>query len=137
MLSKTKVQVLKRAFGLCEYCKSPSNISSQSFVIEHIIPKSKGGVSQLENYAFSCQGCNNHKYNKTISFDAVSKMTVDLFNPRIDNWQEHFCWSDDLQEIIGISATGRVTVENLKLNRFELLNLRQLLLSVGKHPPIK
>ena len=56
---KLKQITFKRAQGLCEYCKSPANISSQPFVVEHIFPKSKGGESIQENTALSYQGCNN------------------------------------------------------------------------------
>lgn len=136
MLLKIKNIVFTRAFGLCEYCKSPANISSQSFVIEHIIAKSKNGTSNLDNLALACQGCNNHKYNKLIGFDFISKIEVDLFHPRLDIWSEHFSWSDDTLQVIGITATGRVTIEHLKLNRIELLNLRHLLFNAGNHPPI-
>jgi len=38
-------------------------------------------------------------------------------------------------EMIGITATGRVTIDELKLNRIELQNLRNLLANAGKHPP--
>lgn len=41
----------------------------QPFSIEHIIPKSQGGETTLDNLAFSCQGCNNHKYNKIEGYD--------------------------------------------------------------------
>jgi len=37
--------------------------------------------------------------------------------------------------IIGLTPTGRATVEVLKLNREGLVNLRQVLYAAGKHPP--
>lgn len=37
--------------------------------------------------------------------------------------------------IVGRTATGRATVEELHLNRPELLNLRRVLKTVGEHPP--
>ena len=134
--NKTKKFVLERSNGICEYCKSPANISSQSFIIEHIIPISKGGTSTLENLALSCQGCNNFKYNKTDGIDNVTGKSYELYNPRKHKWFEHFSWSSDVTEIIGISAIGRVAVNLLKLNRIELQNLRKLLSTVGKHPPL-
>jgi hypothetical protein len=51
------------------------------------------------------------------------------------NWQEHFIWSDDFLEIIGISPTGRATVKALVLNRVGVISIRSLLLIVGLHPP--
>jgi hypothetical protein len=136
MLSeKLKQTTYIRANGLCEYCKSPANISSQPFVVEHIIPKSKGGQSKQENFALSCQGCNNYKYNKTTGIDSLTGNVAAIFNPRTQNWAVHFAWSADGYDIIGLTSTGRVTTDTLKLNRKELRNLRQLLAGVGKHPP--
>ncbi len=134
-LNKLKELIFKRATGLCEYCKSPANISPQPFAIEHIIPKSKTGETNEENLALSCQGCNNYKYNKINGLDSLTGESVDLFNPRKQVWSENFKWSDDVLEMIGITATGRVTIDELKLNRIELQNLRNLLANAGKHPP--
>ncbi|TAE03119.1 MAG: HNH endonuclease [Bacteroidetes bacterium] len=134
-LTKLKELVFLRAKGLCEYCKSPANISSQAFVIEHIIPKSKGGKTIAENLALSCQGCNNHKYTKTSGIDTLTNEETDLFHPREQTWIDNFVWSNDVLEILGTTAIGRVTIDALKLNRQELQNLRALLAEVGKHPP--
>lgn len=69
--------VAERAKGCCEYCLSQLRFSMQSFSIEHIIiPADKGGKTEPENLALSCQGCNNHKYNKTEGYDPVSRQTV-------------------------------------------------------------
>jgi HNH endonuclease len=134
-LKKLKELVYARALGLCEYCKSPANISSQPFILEHILPQSKGGETKEDNMALSCQGCNNYKYNKTTGIDKITLQDTPLFNPRQDEWEQHFAWSAEANEVLGITATGRVTVDTLKLNRQELKNLRSLLISVGKHPP--
>ncbi len=58
-----------------------------------------------------------------------------LYHPRRDRWLDHFRWSENLLEIVGITAIGRVTVERLKLNRERVVNLREVLLMVDKHPP--
>jgi hypothetical protein len=62
-------------------------------------------------------------------------LVATLFHPRQDNWADHFAWSDDGVEIIGISSKGRGTVEELRLNRNQLKNLRRLLVDAGLHPP--
>jgi hypothetical protein len=63
------------------------------------------------------------------------KQSVPLFHPRLQQWSEHFTWSEDGKRIIGLTPTGRATVETLRMNREELVNLRELLIAVGKHPP--
>ena len=89
----------------------------------------------MENLAPARQGCNNHKYNKTQAADPVSKKTLPLFHPRIQHWSEHFVWNNDYTIILGVTATGRATVQALKLNRESLVNLRRVLYKAGQHPP--
>ena len=42
---------------------------------------------------------------------------------------------EDYTIIIGLTPTGRATVEALQMNRRGLVNLRQALFALGKHPP--
>ena len=58
-----------------------------------------------------------------------------LYNPRIDKWHDHFVWQENYARIEGISIKGSATVEQLKLNRIGLINLRRALFIVGVHPP--
>jgi hypothetical protein len=44
-----KQLVFDRARGLCEYCRSQSRYAVDPFVMDHIQPVSRGGVSQAEN----------------------------------------------------------------------------------------
>ena len=130
-----KEQVKWRAKACCEYCFSQEEFSPDSFAIEHIIPTSKGGTDEATNLAFSCQGCNNKKYNHTQSKDLITGELFPLFNPRQDNWVEHFRWNEDFSEIIGVSPTGRATVFQLDLNRNGVKNLRIALYLISLHPP--
>lgn len=127
--------VVEQAQGCCEYCLSQVRFSTQSFSVEHIISQDKGGKTAVENLALSCQGCNNHKYTKTDGYDPVSRQYVLLYHPRQQQWGEHFAWNDDCTLIIGVTATGRATVETLHLNREGVVNLRRLLYMAQKHPP--
>ena len=131
----TKKAVAERANYNCEYCFAQSFYTQDSFCTEHILPISKGGTDELDNLAFSCYGCNSYKYNHTEAIDPINGSKVPLFNPRIEQWSDHFKWSKDKTEVIGISPIGRATVVRLKLNRKELVNLRAIFVMVGKHPP--
>lgn len=126
--------VTERARWRCEYCLSPSWVSPQPFAADHIIPFCQGGPTILENLALSC-GCNGLKRDLTRARDPKTKRLVPLFIPRRQKWSQHFAWSDNHLHIIGLTATGRATVEALKLNREELVNLRGALLLTGDHPP--
>jgi len=107
----------------------------QSFSVEHIVPRSRGGEAVLGNLALACQGCNNHKYTKTEGVDPVTGDIASLYHPRQQQWGEHFAWNGDLTFIIGLTPTGRATVETLCLNRAGLVNLRRILYEMGEHPP--
>src|SRR6266852_5076145 len=114
--------VARRAQQRCEYCRSPAAFAHQSFSLEHIRPRSRKGKRTPGNLALSCQGCNNHKYNRTKAPDPVSGETVLLFHPRRHHWADHFAWSEDATQILGLTRIGRATVEALKLNREALIN---------------
>ncbi|MEK8018087.1 MAG: HNH endonuclease [Candidatus Parabeggiatoa sp.] len=134
-MTALKNQVIERAQGNCEYCRSQARFATQAFSIEHITPQSKGGQTAFDNLALACQGCNNHKYNKTEATDPITTESVPLYHPRQQKWEIHFSWNDDFTLMIGITKIGRATVEALQLNREGLVNLRRVLYRVSEHPP--
>jgi hypothetical protein len=133
--AQKKKAVVERARGCCEYCRSQARFAVQPFSVEHIIPKSQGGQTTLDNLALACQGCNNHKYTKTEGSDPVTGDIVSLYHPRQQQWRDHFAWNDDFTLIIGLTPIGRATVEALWLNREGLVNLRRILYAMAEHPP--
>lgn len=130
-----KRRVAEQARGTCEYCRSQERFATQPFSVEHIRPRSRGGDDSEENLAFACQGCNNHKYVKVEAADPVTGEVAPLFHPRLQSWGDHFAWSPDGTTILGLTPTGRASVEALRLNRPGLVNLRAVLFAQGLHPP--
>jgi hypothetical protein len=128
-------RVAAQARGCCEYCFSQSKYASDPFSVEHIVPSYRGGSDLLDNLAFSCQGCNGHKATRTTGLDPETNKEVPLFHPRQHRWSEHFCWSADSAILRGLTPTGRATIETLQLNREGVVNLRLVLVLLGKHPP--
>lgn len=127
--------VVDRASACCEYCRSQSRFSTQSFSVEHISPRYIGGPTVESNLALACQGCNSHKGIKTAERDPATGFPAPLFNPRDELWSDHFAWSGDYTRVQGTTPTGRATVAALKLNREGLVNLRRVLYAMGEHPP--
>ena len=135
LTARQRQAVFRRAGGRCEYCRSPDDYSPGPFSVEHILPRAEGGSGELDNLAWSCSGCNGHKYSKTSAIDPGSRQSVPLFHPRRQLWPDHFQWSEDYTLVIGITPAGRATVEALHLNRARLVNLRRILAAGGLHPP--
>jgi hypothetical protein len=133
--AEEKRYVEQRARGCCEYCRSQLRFAMQSFAVEHVDPGRDAGGEGLDNLALSCQGCNNHKYNKTSGIDPRTGERVPLYNPRRHRWTEHFAWSADYTLLVGLTPTGRATIETLQMNRPGLVNLRRVLFAAGEHPP--
>src|SRR3712207_5805062 len=125
--AELRQQVIERAGGCCEYCLSQARYATQSFSVEHVLARSRGGTTTLDNLALACQGCNNHKYAKTEAVDPISGTRVALYHPRRDRWSMHSAWSDDFTRMIGLTPSGRATVATLLLNREGVVNLRRLL----------
>lgn len=130
-----KEAVVLRASNCCEYCKSQDKYSPTSFTIDHIIPESLDGTSIFENLAYACFLCNRLKSNKIKTFDELSEKWIPLFNPRTDNWGDHFAWNQEATLIIGTTIIGRCCVKELKLNREKLIEYRNCIIPFGTHPP--
>jgi hypothetical protein len=134
---RLKQIVAERAQSQCEYCRSREDYAVDPFSAEHIVPKSRGGATDLNNLALSCQTCNNHKYNKTEGLDPETGLLAPLFHPRQQKWSDYFTWSEDTTAIIGRTQIGRTTVYLLDMNRESLINLRRMLHRDGQHPPLE
>ena len=130
-----KRSVEARAGGTCEYCRCLRRFVPQPFNVEHVIPFARGGKTEVRNLAWACAGCNFYKHDKVAGLDPQTGRTVRLFNPRRHVWAEHFAWNEDATLMIGLTATGRATIKTLRLNRAELLNLREALRLLKLHPP--
>ena len=52
----------ERQGGNCVICKKHFDIDEME--ADHIIPWSKGGITNSENCQMLCQSCNRHKSNK-------------------------------------------------------------------------
>jgi hypothetical protein len=48
---------------------------------------------------------------------------------------EHFAWSDDNAQVVGLTPVGRVTVLALQLNTPFRIQTRPRWVAVGWHPP--
>jgi HNH endonuclease len=116
--------VLGAGQGRCAYCLSPEQMMGVTFEVDHIMPRSAGGRNQLDNLCLSCPTCNRHKARRLSAPDPVSGRAVTLFHPKQDVWSHHFVWSADGAHIIGLTPTGRATVEALRFNRSAIVQLR-------------
>ena len=132
--SALRRRVRERARSLCEYCHSFMDYTGHEFTVDHIIPESKGGASDFDNLCFCCFWCNNYKQSRTEVRDRRTGHSVRLFNPRTDNWEDHFRWSPTFTSLIGRTAIGRATVSALRLNRVSIVRSRRIWVRHGLHP---
>lgn len=88
--SVVREAVRNRALKCCEYCKSQDKYSPTAFTIDHVLPESLDGTSDIENLAYACFLCNRLKSNKLKVFDTITEKWMPLFSPRQHNWNDHF-----------------------------------------------
>ena len=131
-----KTQVLIRANYRCEYCQTSQRISGGQMHIEHVLPKAYGGKSTLGNLCLSCAWCNSFKWAKIVGIDPLTDQQVSLFDPRQQQWSEHFRWSDNGLYILGLTSIGRATVETLNMNNQFIVPARANWVEAGWHPPM-
>jgi hypothetical protein len=123
MDAATRNHVRQRAGQRCEYCGLHEDQSPLAALhIEHILPKKHGGVDDLENLALACIDCNLHKGSNVAGYDPETGQLTELFSPRRHRWSDHFEWRGAV--ILGTTPIGRTTVEVLRMNAEERLQLR-------------
>ena len=127
---------LREQFGdCCAYCRTAEYLTATTFEFEHIVPLSAGGETARGNLCLACPMCNRFKSDSASATDALTQADVPLFHPQRQSWSDHFAWSEDGTEILGLSSVGRATIEALKMNRPAVVRVRRLWIAVEKHPP--
>jgi hypothetical protein len=124
--------ITNRAGNCCEYCLLHREDSPFSFHFEHVIAEKHGGATEADNLCLSCPECNAFKGSDIGSIDPETKRLTPLFNPRILQWADHFRLNE--AKIEPITPEGRVTVFLLRLNSFERIAERTLLIRLKHYP---
>lgn len=119
----------------CGYCLTTQAVVGSPMEIDHLVPEVLGGATEQENLWLACPLCNRYKGQETSALDPVSRQQVRLFNPRRHSWEDHFAWSTEGTHLVGLTSTGRATVQALRLNRKTLVAARRRWVAVGWHPP--
>jgi hypothetical protein len=128
-----RARVVLRAGSRCEYCALSQAGQEAAFHVDHVIPRVDGGPTTSENLALACVSCSLRKWAKQIAIDPASGDEAPIFNPRTQNWRDHFRW--DGTSIVGLTATGRATVAALAMNRPLIVAIREEESIRGRHPP--
>jgi 5-methylcytosine-specific restriction endonuclease McrA len=71
----SRENIFKRDDGKCGYCNSTKNLT-----LDHIKPKSKGGLNTWENLVTCCFSCNSKKGDRTPE-QAGMKLLIKPFRP--------------------------------------------------------
>ena len=130
MDERLRRQVRDLAGDRCEYCKLPRQADALPFQVDHIIAEFHGGPTVIENLAWSCFNCNVYKGTNLAGIDPNSQSIVKLFNPRSEAWTEHFEWQGPI--LIGKTASGRATVQVLRMNLRDRVEHRRMLQLLGE-----
>ena len=127
----TRRMAIERAGGRCEYCRMHQDLVGFPHQIDHIISRKHGGTSRLGNLAYACVLCNRYKGSDIAAIDGSGQM-VRLFDPRRDQWHEHF--QIDGATIEPLTAVGEGTARLLRLNAAERVVERRILQDLGLYP---
>lgn len=130
-----RLKVAKESRFRCGYCLSTEALTGIACEFDHLLPLSDDGLTVEDNLWLVCGPCNKHKSGRTSAQDPISKKSVRLFNPRHDDWTEHFVWQADGLLIFGMTAIGRATIAALQMNRELIVNARRRWIRSGWHPP--
>jgi hypothetical protein len=128
---KDKHILLAMAGCRCEYCHC--NLMGNNYELDHIIPQTLSGISEMSNLVVSCARCNRNKGTRTHYVDPFSRKISALFNPKTMKWEQHFRFVNG--EVVGISIEGRATAALLfrPTNNYEAPDLSWGVIEFAKH----
>ncbi len=126
-------QISVRANFQCEYCLIHEDDTYFGCEIDHIISLKHGGSNELNNLAYSCFFCNRHKGSDIGSIHVETSEFIRFYNPRTDNWNQHFRLVDSLIE--PLDSIGEVTARILHFNHIDRILERRLLIELKRYPP--
>lgn len=124
--------VIERAGERCEYCGLAQDGQEAAFHVDHVIPRKEGGETDLPNLALACVSCSLRKAARRTAIDPETGEEVQLFSPRKDSWPDHFQWQG--VALLGLTGTGRATIEALQMNRPLALAIRREETVLGRGP---
>lgn len=94
---------------VCQYCADA--LTTETYSLDHIVPRSRGGRSTWENLVACCKDCNSRKANRTpqeahmrlmkkpvvpSSNDPKFKFRLHIRNPRPE-WSSYLYWNVELE----------------------------------------
>lgn len=133
ILPALRSEVFQRADGRCEYCQLSQVGQEAAFHVDHIRPRVTGGLTTAENLALACVSCSLRKWARETATDPESGEEAPLFNPRTQDWTEHFRWEGEV--LMPLTPTGRATVTALAMNRPVIIAIREEEAARDRHPP--
>ena len=95
---------------VCQYCADSLSLSTYS--LDHIVPRSHGGLSTWENLVACCKDCNSRKSNLTLQQSGMRLMKapiepsihdprftfrLQIKNPRPE-WETYLYWNVELEK---------------------------------------
>jgi 5-methylcytosine-specific restriction endonuclease McrA len=107
--------VAERDGGKCGYCGLRQTGQAATFHVNHIIPRSGGGTTSLDNLVLQCPWCSLHKADKVEAVDPDTEAQLALFDPLRQRWLDHFLLHKD-GTCVGLTPVGRATVIALAMN---------------------
>ncbi|MGD1904068.1 MAG: HNH endonuclease [Geitlerinemataceae cyanobacterium] len=130
--AQLRTAVEQRANNTCEYCRIHETFSMYSHEIDHAIAQKHGGQTIENNLVLACLPCNRHKGSDLTSLDPHTGEITPLFNPRQQQWSDHFKIENG--QIEGLTAIGRTTIFLLRFNTPQRVQLRAALAARGLYP---
>lgn len=101
--------IYKRDRYTCQYCGSQPG--TEELTLDHVVPRSQGGISTWENCVLACIGCNKRKADRTpeqahmpLRKKPVRPMWRPLYasrDVRVDSWSRFMSeayWNVELEE---------------------------------------
>ncbi|HPH65607.1 MAG TPA: HNH endonuclease [Kofleriaceae bacterium] len=105
----SRVNIAARDRYRCQYCDRKCALSEITY--DHVLPRSRGGVTSWENIVSACVACNSRKANRTpteagmalrtapVRPQWMGAVTITVSTRSVpDAWRDYLYWTGELQD---------------------------------------
>lgn len=99
--NQSRAHIYKRDNYTCQYCGTVYDEGNRALSVDHVVPISKGGITEYDNLVASCKSCASRKRERTLDEAGMALIEMVTVNDEEDNTDERF------KELLKLAGWGK------------------------------
>lgn len=106
--NRIRKEIYDKQEGKCHYCSKELSLQSKKInkrmVIDHVVPRAKGGTNCQDNLVGTCHHCNNRKGDQDYIYFVLRNRHAPNFTPLV--LKEYLCLNLNHSNMLSLRASA-------------------------------